>query len=325
MILHDHEISILSADQLNGILELVKECYDSPYTTSDFWNWRYLKNPLWDVRIYGITDKSGRVLAMQPVSLIPFRHGDGRFHAGLLTAAITSNAYQRRGFFRALVMKIVHDLQNEGTRFLFTFPNPLSSKGFAHFPGWSRFTDLQITGRLLLPFVGKAPDNGVHVQQFTIDVAGLNDLVKNATDNMATYATIERSARYLRWRYAENTTADYWIAHYSGNDGYGFAVFRKTVFKKIPVGAVIEFESTSPDVSGKLIQSVIKQLSRLGCLMALRFVSAGDPYREPFRNASFRNVPPQILRRELPVYVYPLAQGEPPVDWLITWGDMDTI
>ncbi len=321
----DHEITILTPEQLPGIIELVAERYEPPYTTNDFWNWRYLLNPQWDVRIYGIVDSSGRVLAIQPVSIVPFRQGESRFRAGLLTAAITSSACQRRGYFRSLVMRIVHDLQVEGVRFLYTFPNPLSSRGFARFPGWLRQTELKITGRPLLPFVGRAPERGVLVQRFTDDFAGIHDLARDVTKGFTSCATIERSPEYLRWRYAQNCTADYWIAHYRGDDGCGYALFRKSAFKKVPVGAVVEFESTSSGVSDKLIRSVTGQLSRLGCLMALRFVSQVDPHGESFKKALFCSLPPQLLRRELPVYVYPLAENQLPAEWRITWGDMDTI
>lgn len=319
------DIVVLTADELPGILELVREHYHPPYTTEEFWRWRYFENPSWDVRVYGIRDESGRILAMQPVSLIPFVHNGNMSQVGLLTAAITSQAHQRKGFFRALVMRIVHDLQSEGAQFIFTFPNPLSSRGFGNFPGWTRFTSLTVTGRPLLPFAFERRADGVELYDLAANDSRLDDLLENLLLQCGAPEGIRRSGHYLKWRYAENPTSGYWIAHFRNKDESGYALFKKIKVKNVPVGAVVEFNATSDLVASRLIKAILWKLSRLGCMVALRFVSAYDPYKKVFHQSYFRPLPPLIVRRDFPVYTYLLSEKEPPSNWHISWGDMDTI
>lgn len=319
------DISVLTQDDLPGILELVRERYQPPYSTDEFWRWRYFGNPVWDVRVYGIRDECGRVLAIQPVSLVPFIYKGNKSHAGLLTAAITGRVHQRKGFFRALVKSIVHDLESEGVQFIYTFPNPLSRRGFENFPGWMRYTSFSVTGRLLLPFAPGRRANGTEIFDLSSEFNKVDDTLRMLPYSNGQRDGMAHSGQYVKWRYAANPVNRYWIACYKNGEESGYAVFRKMLIKNIPIGAIVEFNSNSETASLTMIRAMLSKLARSGCIMALRLVSPCDPYSKQFSKLSFRQMPGLIVRRDFPVFAHLLSAEELPADWHITWGDMDTI
>jgi len=131
--------------------------------------------------------------------------------AHMLTGAMTSPHFRRRGLFRSLVQRIIQDLSNQGALMVYNFPTTCRSEDFEGFgvEGERIFVSLcrplfGITGR------GRHVDDRaertnlgtsslkleiVSGQEFHV---GGDELLNNANPALS---FIDRSKQYLSWRY----------------------------------------------------------------------------------------------------------------------------
>ncbi len=338
----EFRIELATASDVPGILELVRGEYGAPYNRKEFWNWRYFENPVANVQMYVARAKSGEIAAMQAVSGYSIHTNGTTRTAHLLTGAMTSSHFRRRGLFRSLVQAIVEDLSNQGASMIFTFPNKLSVHAFRRFPGWNENESLFLYVRPVFGFSGrgnKVPDaptkrglrrigSKLEILSGSEFLVGGDELLNNASQ---AFSFIDRSKQYLTWRYKHSPGNEYRILHaYNGGEYAGYLIWKTIQFKGLKAGIVVDLVTKSNRVAGELLGAIVNQSKTQGIRMLAFLVGHANPNAEALARNGFIKWPRALLPKQFYLFTYPLrhdgggssstAQDR---NWYLTWGDTD--
>jgi hypothetical protein len=200
------------------IIELFKLCFNQTLSL-EYWNWRFLDNPFTsDLFIELMWDKDKLVghYSVSPVDILI----DGIKHKSALSmTTMTHPSYSNKGVFTSLANSLFKKLNEKEFDVVFGFPNQNSHFGFKSKLNWK---DIAV-----IPMYSLQREKFEHLR---------NNFKFNChteiTEEFANYLiksnckiTIDKSKKYLNWRYINNPSNKYTIL--STDNANGVVIFKK--------------------------------------------------------------------------------------------------
>ena len=354
---NEYYIDKATPPDLPAILSLVQTEYEYPYTSPEYWQWRYFGNPVADVSVFVARDHRGQIAAMQPVSAYSMSvQGEAR-RVYILTGAITHPEHRRRGLFRRLVEAIEQDLSTSPDLFIFTFPNEQSARGFERFRSWHLREYLELfvrplpSPRLLTSLVQyiarpaterpasvelePAPPLEVGALEITPILSfheELSSLMQRSPLSSARF--IERTAEYLNWRYIASPVSRYLVYQAVAGDSIeGYLVMKGATLYGLRAGLIVDLVAADHQTARHLLNQAVRTAQASGLDVLGYTVGDFRPYIAALRKAGFVRIPQRLLPRKFYVYTFPhppsasntLAQTLALVPWYTVWGDTDVV
>jgi ribosomal protein S18 acetylase RimI-like enzyme len=338
----DFHIELATVSDLPEILELVSSEYGPPYNGKVYWNWRYFDNPVAKVLIYVARAANGKIAAMQAVSGYSI-HMNGKIcSAHMLTGAMTSPHFRRRGLFRSLVQRIIQDLSNQGALMLYTFPNNLSVQGFRRFPGWKENESLSLYVRPLFGITGRgrhvddrADRTNLGTSSLKLEIVsgqefhvGGDELLNNSNPALS---FIDRSKQYLSWRYGPASGNEYKMLHaYCNGDYVGYVVWKAIEFKGMNAGLILDIVARDNVVASELLRATVTDSKKQGIRMLAFLVGPTNPNAKALVQNGFVKWPNVLFPKHFYLFTYAFHQDtdhsigtSSDANWYLTWGDTD--
>ena len=198
----------------------------------EFWEWQYLKTE--EPSLIVVAEDGGIIRGYFHIVMLPVRYHGRRVLGGLIQDVATLKAYRREGTLPAMNLFARDLLWNRGGSFVFGFPNYKSAPIFGRVyhtittvPVHVRPLDL---GRVLADRFGTAAGmvgtlagplyRALLVRRMPLargeDVVALNRFDEEAEQVAREFAEpavvfVERTARFLNWRFVEKPTREYGI------------------------------------------------------------------------------------------------------------------
>jgi GNAT superfamily N-acetyltransferase len=337
----DIKVGIATSEDLASILDLSSTEYSAPYNTEAYWRWRYLNNPVAEVKVYVARNDAGQVVAMQPVSAYPMRVKGDIQRAHLLTGAITHRDYRRQGLFRRLVQQIIADLHRSGDLFIYTFPNELSVQGFRRFDGWEQREVLTLYVRFVasrgwlptrsqieqvLPTASLMPTRcgDLNIQEMNSFDGETTTLMDSAFVDPCAY--ILRSRAYLKWRYFSNPAARYAVYQAArAGELVGYLVSKTTWLYGLRSGLIIDLVAVNQEIARALVARAVLAAQRAGVQVMAYLIGRFNPYRKAFLYEKFLPVPPRVLPKRFYLYTFATTDAVRTLPWYVTWSDIDVV
>jgi hypothetical protein len=144
---------------------------------------------------------------------------------------------------------------------------------------------------------------------------------------------IDRSTKYLNWRYGRTSLFEYKTLHAQSSRGHdGYLVLMSTRFKGIPATLVVDLAAIDNATANELLNAAIIESGDGGSRIIAFLVGPTNPYAEAFSMNAFFRLPSRFLPRRFPVFTYTLPQGgersgpgSRDMQWYLTWGDTDVV
>ena len=315
----------LAAADLAQVLPILEATYSR--MDADMWRWQYASHYLGPPRI-AVARAGGRVVGIQPSIRQEIWWRGAPAEAYQLCHVVTHPDYRRRGIFTALVGEIARRFEEEGARYVYTFPNGLSYPGFRRLPAWEHPFSLPLMAR---PALGggraraRAATEGVrHVERFD---SGVDALCAGLASRFGTGRL--RDHRYLNWRYLDHPERAYaCLALREGGEWRAMAVGRLVEWFGVRIGAIVEMLGEAQALD-PVLAALERTLSARGARLLGGLVLQGREEADLFRRRGYRTLAPWMVRKEF--YFVARAPGGLPEDlrkpsgWWLTWGDNDIL
>ncbi len=135
-------------------IEQLTELYISTFnhkTTTRFWEWKYVHNPLAaDMPDVTVALDGSRIVGARPFLLSELWVGNQKIAAAQHCDTMVHNDYRRQGIFNRMGEFALRYMAEHGYAISYGFPAPVSRKGFAS-QGYRRLLDTEIVFRLMNP------------------------------------------------------------------------------------------------------------------------------------------------------------------------------
>lgn len=216
--------SLVESD-LDEILDLMRSSLGESgllKRTPEMFAWKHFKNPFG--RSIGLVAESS---GGEIVGLRTFMRWElstpGRERLRCIRAVDTAThpEFQRQGIFRRLTEEAIEMARADGVHLVFNTPNSKSKPGYLKM-GW---LEVGAIGALLRPSLRFLAHPRTHFETSPDPDAEPYVNTGSQRDRAPLGLRTPREANYLRWRYTEHPTADYFLA----GDGEGVAVVRPNV------------------------------------------------------------------------------------------------
>ncbi|MGL4772618.1 MAG: GNAT family N-acetyltransferase [Clostridium sp.] len=196
------EFKLLNRDDyllnIGGIQKLFSSSFKREIS-SEYLNWRYLENPLNEVRAFVAIDNN-EIISNYSISPIILNIKGKSEKFGLSMTTMTHPAYRGRGLFKFLAEGLYKELIKDGYGGVIGFPNKNSHGVFINKLGWSDIYEIP-TMKLNL--------NNYNIKQVTNNIRSLSfkENLSQKTDEISIY----KDKDYLKWRFEKNPINHYEI------------------------------------------------------------------------------------------------------------------
>ena len=353
----DYYIDKATPLDLPGILSLLKSEYGYPYSSPEYWQWRYFGNQVADVSVFVARDRGGQIVAMQPVSAYAMSVQGETRRVYMLTGAITHSEHRRRGLFSRLVEAIEEDLSTLPDPFIFTFPNEQSARGFERFRSWYPREYLQLfvrplpslrlfaslvqyfaknvaetTASIQLESLPPRKEGELQIQPISSFNEDLSRLARRSPLSRACF--IDRTADYLNWRYVASPVSRYLVYQaVAGGSVEGYVVMKGATLYGLRAGLIVDLVAADDQTTRHLLNQAVRTAQASGLDILGYQVGQFRPYVDTLRKAGFVRIPQRLLPRKFYVYTFPhppsatnaLAETLALAPWYIVWGDTDVV
>lgn len=213
----------------HAILDLFKSTYGRPMS-SEFWNWRFLKNPTDRPQIYLAYE--GDILAghyaVSPVKILI----QGETHlSGLSMTTMTHKDFQGRGLFTTLAQTLYSEMARQGYALVHGFPNNNSYYGFMSKLAWEPAMEVP-----MLKCSEAAPQAKPYTIGTSLDLEAYDKLWKHCKISHST--GVDRDGKFVQWRYIQNPANKYEFLTISE----GSALTAALVFKQYALDGTPEID-----------------------------------------------------------------------------------
>ncbi|MCS5489037.1 GNAT family N-acetyltransferase [Algoriphagus limi] len=292
------------------IIQLLKESLgESLMPKSEaFWKWKHEQNPFGKSPIL-VAEDEGKLTGIRTFLRWEFQDKNQTILSGRAVDTAIHPAYQGKGFFTQLTLKLLEELQNEGVQFIFNTPNEKSLPGYLKM-GWETWGKLPLKIKLKVP--QKSKESLPASDWFQID-----SLIKKIENEYPILPGIQTKIvpGYLHWRYSTCPITNY---HYLSDEETFLLVYRLKDGKK---GKELRVTNlfTFPNFKKQELQKQFKELSKKSGAVWISF--SGLTYDSKILNLG--SVP--ILTQGPLVTLRKLQDGLDPrfLDWKWSLGDLE--
>ena len=189
------------------ILELFELAF-SKKLSKEFWLWRFKNNPFLDPEMISLMWEDDVLAGHYAVSALEMVVDDEEVLASLSGTTMTHPSFQGKGIFSILSLELYDRVNREhGVNMVLGFPNKNSHYGLVKKIEWK---DMTIVPNLSLS-TGKLKK--VELTTTVKTIKSFNDshsgFVRNTISDLGFSVFVNRSTKYLNWRYIECPVNDY--------------------------------------------------------------------------------------------------------------------
>jgi len=340
-----------------GILTLVRSYYGDIDTASEaFFRWQYEANPSGKVVLQVARHRDTGAVMGQHVLLPMGASVHGVDVPGVLSFnALVDPVYHKQGIWSGLGDACNAAAQAQGVAFSFGIPNPNSRVPMVRRlryldlgevdlwvrvtrggpvaavagPAWARpLTALGISALKPVLFPARRPPTGWEVRE--LDRCGPEFDALYAAFRARYPVMIRRDAAHLNWRYTgvPGRAYRFWGAYRDGVLG-GYAVFRRTTFRDVDSGMLMDLAGTDPDAELAAVLAGVDALRGAGAAAFFAYLVPGVSEAGVLARAGFRKPPSFLKPQPFPLLVLPWRDDETTAPirrldaWYFTIGDYD--
>jgi hypothetical protein len=336
-----------SSKDKEKILSLMKTVFgENEYSTREYFDWIYEKNPQGNPIIVFIKDEKGdSVVGIE--TIVPMNLWRDK---KIIKSAFSCNSavhpdFRNKGIFGMLIKEIQKLAKEEKFYCIYGVPNRNSHHAFVN-RGFSEIGKLKIYGKpfkiskffgnnsILKPldFLIKKRKEQTKLESFKENFDDKFDELfnkKNSIDGIMP----SKNKDFLNWRYKQHPTRQYeTFSFYEENKLLSYIILRKTIFKKKQVVVIVDFV-INPEITEykKITKFVFSALNNYqdDCIGAI--VTTNPEFKEyqVLKNIGFMNIP-KIFKPEPFYFITSILEsinGENKFQdfnkWFFCFGDYD--
>jgi hypothetical protein len=254
-------------------------------TTTEFWKWKYIDNPL----SAGMPDVTvafdgNKIIGARPFLLNELWLGDERLIAAQHCDTMVHRDYRGQGIFNRMGRFALQYLVEHNCALSFGFPGPMSRRGFIS-QGYRKLMDTEILLHMANPInviSSKFKNTGSEYNGYHIEIHDRYTAEMNILDSLRKSNVIDiiRSEENLRWRFDNHPYESYkYILAKKGERLHGYAVIsiQKHV-KGLTTGMIIDYLLKDGDIDcfRVLILKALEEFNRSTCQVAAIWI-LGEP------------------------------------------------
>jgi GNAT superfamily N-acetyltransferase len=302
--------------------------------SSRFFRWKHLENPFGSSLML-VAEEGGHILGLRAFMRWRFCAGSRMLDAVRAVDTATLPEAQGKGVFSRLTREAVGIMRSD-VDLVFNTPNSKSLPGYLKM-GWQVVGRFPVRIRVKRPIrfvsrmrsfstasetMGDAPRvDARSVAEVLEDTPAVDSLLGETQDENGRFIT-DRSAEYLRWRYASGPLDYRAITQDSGNDLRGLAVFRVRPRGRLWEATVTEMLVPGRDhtATRRLLRGVLDaaDVDHVTCSFPATFVSSSVLTRSGFMRAP---TGPTLVTNPLTDSIRP--DPSELGSWALTLGDLE--
>ncbi|EYE88785.1 hypothetical protein Q428_05930 [Fervidicella metallireducens AeB] len=235
------------------ITELFKQVFHKEMQL-EYWNWRYNKfkekyiNLMWNDE-----DLAGHY-ATFPIDLYI---NNRAVRTGFSMTTMTSNKYKNMGIFK----KLARDLYEKNYNILnliWGFPNNNSLHGFVKYLDWQHISDVNALSKNIFKKYSDVDNNISAISMFGKEY---DDFFRKVILKRNYGIIVDRTSKYLNWRYVSNPTNKYYILEYKKDEKLlGYCVYKMYSELDKLTGDIVDILCYDDFVFEELIKKVINEI-----------------------------------------------------------------
>ncbi|TFV97273.1 GNAT family N-acetyltransferase [Algoriphagus kandeliae] len=297
-------------EDIPQIIQLLKESLgESLMPKSEaFWRWKHEQNPFGKSPVL-LAEDERKLVGIRTFLRWEFQDQNQTILSGRAVDTAIHPAYQGKGLFTQLTLKLLEELQNEGVQFIFNTPNEKSLPGYLKM-GWQTWGKLPLKIKLKVPRKSKEPLPPSDWSQVAL-------LIKKIESEYPIQSGIHTRLvpGYLNWRYMSCPITDYQYL----SDGDTFLLIYRLKDGKKGKELRITDLYTLPNFKKQELQKQFKELSKKSGAVWISF--SGLTYDSEILNLG--SVP--ILTQGPLVTLRKLQDRFDPrfLDWKWSLGDLE--
>ncbi len=336
-----------SSNDKDKILSLVKTVFgENEYSTRDYFNWIYEKNPQGNpIIVFARDDKNDSIVGIETIIPMNLWLNEKPIKSALSCNSAVHPDYRSKGIFGMLIDEIQKLAKDEKFRCIYGIPNRNSYHAFVN-RGFSEIGRLKIYGKpfkiskyfgnhsILKPldYLIKKEKDQTKLEPFKeeFDIT-YDNLFSNKKNNDKIISS--KNKDFLNWRYKQHPTRKYETFRYNEkNELLAYIILRKTTFENKQVVVILDFV-IHPKVTEykeiiKFIFSVLNNYNE-NCVAVISTVNTRFREHEILKNVGFIGIP-KIFKPE-PFYfitsILESFEGHEKFkvfdNWFLSFGDYD--
>ena len=237
------------------ILELFELAFKKKLS-KDFWLWRFKNNPFLEPEMINLMWKDDVLAGHYAVSALEMVVDDKEVLASLSGTTMTHPSFQGKGIFSTLSLELYDRINGEhGVHLVLGFPNKNSHYGLVKKIEWK---DVAIVPNLSLS-TGNLKKTELQTSSRIIETfeESHSGYIKNTISELGFSVSVNRSTKYLNWRYTNCPINDYSCLEISENGSCVGVVISKIFQPDPPTDPEIDIVELfcAPDL--KLLQEIL--------------------------------------------------------------------
>lgn len=335
-----------------------------PESICKTWMWQFQNSFSKDSGV-SVAELCDEIVAHYAVMWFPMSYQGRRISGAVSTATVTDKKARGKGLFTKLAKRVFAEIETDGCKLVFGFPNSQSIRGFvkrlewfeiAKFPllikpvNFSPFLNKFLGNKHLIAFLSFFMNRVYHFgfklfngwgQDRTIrivtDVEGFSEQFSKIWKSCfaSSKIAVARESAYLKWRYLDKPFSKYDIVTVvdENNEISGYMVIAMAVKKGLKVVYVMEIMARDDNkrVSGKLLK-YLETYARERKADAISMLSLpNNPNKWLFYKYGFLPVPRKMFPQDIHFCARVNSEDIDSVfvknnaNWYISWGDLDVV
>ncbi len=311
--------TVKHADEIDGLTDLFASTYGEK-ASIDFWDWKYIKNPLAHLMPdVTVAIDGSKIVGVRPFWLAEFWMGERKIIGAQHCDTLVHPDYRRQGIFNRMGKSAVRYLLEHNCTLSYGFPGKMSRPGFLS-QGYRVLTPLEISFRLLKPgqLIGRhLPPRGLtsplgnlldrlynpadirlddEAEQFQVEISDSYPPELSRLDSIRDGGTVGlvRSETNLRWRFDTHPHNKYrYITAKRRGELCGYAVTQNyKEYTGLLAGLIMDYLVKDNDLAcfRALIAQAMGEFKRTGCyVMSVWAFSDPHFHHELIYNLGFRS------------------------------------
>ena len=354
------EPEFLERDYLPGdehsIVTLFESVFGRPMGPSEsthHWNWEFRDGPS-GPGLIRLALRENQLVSQYAVVPRVLACPMGTFRGALSLDTMTAPGARGHHLFPRLAEAVYARLADQGSKWVFGFPNHQSAPMFYRRLRWSRPCELRVYARILRPsqMEGSALHRGaVLVATSALRAFGdshdwlatsvrkhdvtetlpshdeLDDFWQRSRNPMT--CSVVRDGTYMHWRYPGRPQESYcYLVARDAGTIRGLAVLAVETRRGIQHGAIMECLAgrESGDTGIDLLRMLVVLARDRGVQLLTFLASPSDSsFRRDLRRAGFVGFPPGVLGESLSFGARATGKVPVPSEWSLSWGDTDLL
>jgi GNAT superfamily N-acetyltransferase len=351
----EREISQLMYDNFPNTLE--------PDSILKTWVWQF-KNRFSPSPPVAVAEYGSCIAAQYALMRFPMTYQDSIIDGAISTATVTDKSQRGKGLFTRLAKKLYEDMEKDGCRIVFGFPNTQSIHGFVSRLDWFEIGAFPLHLKIVdfLPLVKRYLGDNV-ISWIAARICSIGDRVvfhKCEQDLIRDYEIqlvptgilpdgielpwkesaifqrigLVRDSRYLEWRYLEKPFFNYDI-YTVRKRGALVGYFVIYIAEKFGFRTIYVMECAAIADSLEVYSAILASLVGIARERSADSISMlllpNHPQYRFFRKSGFVQVPRKFLPQKIFFAGKVLSKSidtayvKDPRNWYISWGDLDVV